>query len=178
MSEKDEDQESNRELMRQYWQADPWNNFCHVMGRIKDTIHLMRLLFWFGRIVWAVFSSIAWNPRPLRSRSQSKAAGFTRVFSETLAQPTYWRKIPATALCNALDVAALDLAPTTKRDGRGSQLSPSPAVFSASAPWRRRSNVTGVHMAKLSATIVGPVLWLTAVLLLSVPAAIADMVVF
>ncbi len=33
-------------------------------------------------------------------------------------------------------------------------------------------------MTKLTADIIGPILWLTAVLLLALPAAIADMVTF
>ncbi len=57
-NDKDEGEEFDRELMRRYWRADPWNNFCYVMGRIRDSIDLIRLLFWFGRLVWMVFSSI------------------------------------------------------------------------------------------------------------------------
>ncbi len=30
----------------------------HREGRIRETIDLIRLLFWFGRLVWMVFSSI------------------------------------------------------------------------------------------------------------------------
>ncbi len=48
----DDDKEFDRELMRQYWRADPWNRF-------SQTVDTIRVLAWFARLAWTVFSSIA-----------------------------------------------------------------------------------------------------------------------